>query len=386
MKTARRVLVVHSSDEMYGSDRVLLDLLKELSTRGWAFDVVLPADIPGGGQLRQCLQEAGISVRSRNLAVMRRRYMNPLGLLLYGTRLAADVFALWRIVKTGGHHIVYSNTSAVISGALMAAIFRLGHVWHVHEIVERPAPVSTVMRRLVNRLSPEVIVVSRAVARWLATDHARVTVIHNGLSDPLIGEEARQRRRAELLGSRRGPLVGWIGRIGAWKGHEVFLEFARLALTFAPEAVFVLAGGPAPGDEEVIGTVQNSIREIGSDAIRFLGLVPDGPALVASLDLLVACPTRPDPFPRIVQEAQWQGVAVLGVATGGIPELIEDGVTGILISDSDPAALTSGFKALLAGQKLGTLGAAARMRAEAEWGIGLFGDSVESVLDRAQRP
>src|SRR5207247_5446792 len=128
-----------------------------------------------------------------------------------------------------------------------------------------------------------------------------------------------------------GPLVGWVGRVGAWKGHGAFLALARLAAARWPEAVFVLAGGAVPGLELQVGELR---RELDGDAaggrIRYLGHVPDGPRLVGALDVLVACPTRPDPFPRVVEEALWHGVPVLAVRTGGLPELVRDGVTGVL--------------------------------------------------------
>jgi glycosyltransferase involved in cell wall biosynthesis len=380
-----RVLVLHASDELYGSDRVLLDLLTRLDRGRLEPLVVLPGDVPGGGGLSSALRDAGVPVERQALGVLRRRYLQPSGLPLLAARLAADRRRLGRLARERRVDLVYTSTAAVQAGALLARRLRLPHVWHVHEIVERPAPVARLLRWSLRANADRRIAVSRAVADWVGGEPTRV--IHNGIAEPRLDPAEREVRRRELLGGRAGPLVGWVGRVGAWKGHGAFLALARLAAARWPEAVFVLAGGPVPGLEARVGELR---RELDVDAaggrIRYLGHVPDGPRLVGALDVLVACPTRPDPFPRVVEEALWHGVPVLAVRTGGLPELVRDGVTGVLVDGPEPAALLAGLAALLEGGRRANMGAAARADAAGRFGMGRFVREVEGELLAAAEP
>ena len=96
----RRVLVLHASDELYGSDRVLLDVLTRLDRDRLEPLVVLPDDVPGGGALSDALGRCRIPTVRLPLGVLRRRYLRPAGLpalaaQLHGARrrlcrLAAD--------------------------------------------------------------------------------------------------------------------------------------------------------------------------------------------------------------------------------------------------------------------------------------------------------
>jgi glycosyltransferase involved in cell wall biosynthesis len=130
--------------------------------------------------------------------------------------------------------------------------------------------------------------------------------------------------------------------------------------------------------------VEELRREVAADSaggrIRYLGHVPDGPRLIGSLDVLVACPTRPEPLGRVVQEALWHGVPALAVRTGGLPELVRDGVTGALVDGPDPEALLVGLASMLAGGRLDAMGAAARDDAAARFGLGRFVRQVEDEL------
>jgi glycosyltransferase involved in cell wall biosynthesis len=381
--TRLRVLALHAGDERYGSDRVFEDVVVGLDRDRFEPVVVLPRDVPGGGELGRRLCEAGLEVHRRDLAVLRRRYLAPAGLPVLATRLARDAVQLSLLAGRLRCDLVYTNTAAVLGGGLAARRSGRPHVWHVHEIVESPRPVSRLLRASIAHLSTEVIAVSQAVARWIGPLERPLTVLHNGVGERRATPAGRAAMRERLLAGRAGPLVGWVSRVSSWKGQERFVDMAERVVAARPDAVFVLAGGAVPGHGTLVDALHRRIA--GSayrDRIRYLGEVPDGPALVGALDVLVACPTRPDPLPRVVAESLWQGVPVLGVRTGGIPELVEDGRTGRLVASAEPADLAAGLLELL---EPGTLASMSRRAAQVgdRFAVAPFVERVGAILDRA---
>src|SRR5205807_202451 len=134
------------------------------------------------------------------------------------------------------------------------------------------------------------IAISHAVAAWI--DLPGTTVIHNGIAEPRLAAGEREARRRELLGGCEGPLVGWVGRVSAWKGHGAFVEMAGRAAARWPQAVFVMSGGAPPGSERLVEELRRALaRESAGGRVRYLGEAADGPRLVGALDVLVACPT-----------------------------------------------------------------------------------------------
>jgi glycosyltransferase involved in cell wall biosynthesis len=107
-----------------------------------------------------------------------------------------------------------------------------------------------------------------------------------------------------------------------------------------------------------------------SDRVTFLGIRDDIPNLLAGLDVLVHTPTAPEPFGRVLAEAMAVGRPVIAAHCGGIPEVVEDGVTGLLVPSADVGAFTAAVVRLLEDPMLcQRLGGAGRRRAEARFGI-----------------
>ena len=132
-----RVLFVHQSSDLYGSDRVLIDIAHALRLSGGEPIVVLP----DGGPLVQTLKERGIEVHAVapiEVLKLSRSVMTPLGALRLLTNIPRSLAVLDRCVAGRSIDLVYSNTLAVLAGALWARSRQVKHLWHVHEIVEHP--------------------------------------------------------------------------------------------------------------------------------------------------------------------------------------------------------------------------------------------------------
>jgi len=122
------ILYVHTSDELYGADRIVLQLVERLDKQRFRPIVVLAKDIDYDGLLSKALSKRQIEFLHLDLAVLRRRHFTPQGLFLYAFRLLVSTIALMHIIQQEEIDIVHSNTLAVIPGALAAFLTGRPHV------------------------------------------------------------------------------------------------------------------------------------------------------------------------------------------------------------------------------------------------------------------
>lgn len=136
-----------------------------------------------------------------------------------------------------------------------------------------------------------------------------------------------------------GPLVaGVASNLEYWKGVDVLIDAA--AAMRAPVQLEVFGRGSLAGE------LERQAHEAGVDS-RFHGFVPDSRSRLGELDVLVQ-PSRADNFPLAVLEAMAAGVAVVATRVGGVPELVVDGETGLIVEPEDPAALAEALDSLAA--------------------------------------
>ena len=173
----------------------------------------------------------------------------------------------------------------------------------------------------------------------------------------VAGETAPACARADHDTPEGAPLLLALGRLHENKGFDVLIE----ALGSLPDAYLWLAGdGPLAGD-----LVDLAARRGVSGRLRLLGWRDDVAALFAAADVFI-CPSRHEPLGNAVFEAWAQGAPVVATATAGPAELIDDGVTGLLVPAEDAGALAEAVERLLADRALGAgLAAAGRAAYEA---------------------
>jgi len=131
-------------------------------------------------------------------------------------------------------------------------------------------------------------------------------------------------------------VAGVAANLEYWKGIDVLVEAARLAQASLRLEIY---GVGALGEE-----LRRQAREAGIDA-RFHGFASDIRARLAELDVLVQ-PSRADNLPLAILEAMAIGLPVVGTRVGGIPELVVDGETGLIVPPEDPAALAAALDSL----------------------------------------
>lgn len=366
----RRVLYVTLASTPGGAERSLLLLVRELPALGWAPVVACPP-----GDLARRLREAGAEVLETAWRPMQPMSAREGGRKSYpvarmagslGASLANAARAA-RLARRARAQVVVSNSFYAHPFVALAGVAaRRPTVWHLRDIVEEGFG-----RRLLaaaGRLPAEVIAISRAVADTVPGRAAHV--IANPIDPP--GE----RHPARPAGAE--TVVGFLGRLDPRKGLEDLID----AASRVGGARFEVVGAPRFAPEGYVDGLRRRAAAAVGDRMVFAGPVAEPGDALARFDLL-AVPSEREPWGRVAAEALAAGVPVVAADSGGLPEIVRDGVDGFLYRAGDVDDLARRISALSDDRPLrermgeaGRLGAARFLPRE-------HARRVAEILDRA---
>ncbi|RDI74288.1 Glycosyltransferase [Gaiella occulta] len=348
MTRAPVVLHVGKVSGISGSEKHLLLLLPALRALGVdARFALLHEDEPGAMEFAHRMTAAGVPLDAIRLpsAADPRAYRRLLALIRRDRP---------SIVHT---HLVHADFLGLSAGRLcrVPVLVSTKHGFNSF----RESRLFARADRAVGRLAEPHIAISHGLARYLAeTEGFRedaFTVIHYGI-EPGPPPPPPQPGSA--------PRLLCVGRLVPIKGHDVLLRAFALARDAVPGLELSLAGaGPLEG------ALRQRAGELGlAGAVRFLGLVsPIGPAMEEAA--IVVVPSLGEGFGMVALEAMERGRAVIASDVGGLPEIVGDGETGLIVPRGDAAALAGAIARLAADpERLAAMGAAGRARALAEFG------------------
>ena len=361
----RTILFVHPSDELYGSDRCLRDIVQGLSSEDRAI-VVMPTDLPYAGALSRELEAAGVTVARVDMLVLRRSLLRPRQLPELLRRFVAGSRELVGLVRRHDVDLVHSNTVAVVCGAMAAAFTRTPHLWHVHEhIGDEPRAYKLLIRLMLTLFPGRIVANSRSVARALVGGSqrrlARTRVIENGV-DPAITPIERPLRAPD-----EPVVIGAVGRLSPRKGTAEALAAAGLLAAQGRCFEMRFAGDVPPGQDDLMADYRAQVAALDLEGyVTFLGQVEDVRPLYAEFDLLLLPSQRPEPFGLVVIEGMAAGLPVVATLNGGgSDDILDHGVTGVYCG-REPASIAAALAALIDAperrRKLGV--AAARVAVE----------------------
>ena len=362
----RTVLFLHSSAGRYGADLQLLSMADGLDRSRFTPLCVLPER----GELTPLLEEAGAEVLTRPLAVLRRD-LTPRGAAAMAAAVARDRRSLARLARERNVRLVHSNTSVVLSGQALARAAGAKHVLHVREIYtgaggRAGGALWPLMRRRLLR-ADAVACISEAVAAQFPP--GRVSVLRDGLTR--IPEPAGRSCARAALGLEEEPFtVALIGRVSDWKGQDVLARALAEPSLAEIGAVGLVAGDAWPGRERFEAELASLRDRLGlGERLRLLGYREDLDAVLGAADAVAVPSTRPEPLGLVALEAAAAGKPVVASAHGGLPEIVEDGTTGMLVPPGDHGRLAARLRELADDPALGRrLGEAARARVRERFG------------------
>jgi glycosyltransferase involved in cell wall biosynthesis len=236
------------------------------------------------------------------------------------------------------------------------------------------------LERWLARRMDAVVAVSPAVARELAAarigSDARVHVIPLGLDlERFRAGAARPTLRQTLGLPGDAPLVGTVGRLVPIKGMDAFIDAAAQIRRSLPAAHFVIVG-----DGALRAGLERRARDAGlGGQVHFLGWRRDLEELYPDLDLIMLTSLN-EGTPVSIIEAMATGRAVVATRVGGVLDVVEDGVTGVLAPPRDPGALAAAAVALLADpERRRRMGEAARSAVSSRYGVSRLAEQMDTL-------
>ena len=364
--TAARVTHVVEALGRGGLERVVALLAAHAST-GYTVEVL---SLCGPGPMMDDITAAGIPVR-----VLSLRDYYPRSVLRTARALRTSRPDL---VHTHGHF-------AGVAGRLAARLLGVRAVLHhLHTSDSTLRPRHRRLERLLARTCARIVCCSAAVARHATEDlglpRARIEIVPNGIDPPPPASTRDAARR--LLGDVRGWLVGCVGALAAHKGQDVLIDALPLLPGALGETTVCLVGD---GPERA--ALEARARSVAPGRVIFSGERADARRLLPGFDLLAAPSRGREGLGLAVLEAMDASLPVVASRVGGLPEVVEEGHTGLLVPEGDAGALAAAIAAILGRQDHGlALGAAGRDRVERDFRAARMAARIESLYEVALDP
>jgi glycosyltransferase involved in cell wall biosynthesis len=389
----RRILYIDHTARLGGGEIALLNLIRKLDRARFEPVVMLFSD----GPLKSALDADGIEVHllplQASIAEARKDSLGVGSLLrirqiVDTTRFVARVA---RAIRQCDVALVHTNSlKADVIGGVAAKLAGVAVLWHLRDrIADDYLPASVVRAfRMAASLIPDYIIAnSQATLRTLgekttgraaviASGIDRVRIVHDGVEFGPPPPPVPFTPHPEFV-------VGLVGRITPWKGQHIFLSAAEIVLQRFPSARFQLIGSPLFGEDDYERQLREQVKKLGiQGSVEFCGFCTDVGERITRLDLLVHASITGEPFGQVVVEGMAAGKAVVATNGGGIPEIVVDGETGILVPMGDVQLMAAAICDLLADparrRKMGEMG---RKRVLHHFTIDAVARNVERVYD-----
>jgi glycosyltransferase involved in cell wall biosynthesis len=340
-----RILFVDQTGELGGAELCLADLAIGLRNRSSVF-------LFEGGPFEELLKQNDVDVRLANQSAPKPSVRKQSKLYSYFLALPALrslILDLARAAK--GFDLLYANTAKALMVTAAAAFFlRKRFLFHLHDMIDA-AHFNRLNRWLLvtaANLATGIVANSEATAaayRRAGGRNRNLVVIPNGFRVQRFREAVPDIRSSLIKDGKF--LVGMFGRITSWKGQKVLMQ----AIKDLPDvkAVFVGAALFTDDDRKYQQELVALAEGLGiADRVQFAGFQRNVLAYLKAVDLVVHCSISPEPFGRVIVEALLAGKPVIATRGGAPAEIIEDGVTGVLVNPNEPAELATAIQGLLA--------------------------------------
>lgn len=265
-----------------------------------------------------------------------------------------NAIAIAQFVRKWSAVLVHSNTPrTAYHGGLGARLSGVKAVTHVHDIVQLPYAVPP-KAWLLFQLTDWTLVASQAVERAVIELAPRfrscTQVVYYGWERSMYDQVPIADIRTLFQVPHTSVIIGTVAAMTPWKGQDVLIEAFRLLRLQVPHVHLVIVGGSQGGKRQSAYEAQLHQQVIDAglyDAVTFTGWREDVWALIKGFDIFVHVPTAPDPLPTALLHACALGSAIVAADTGGIPEIVLNDKSGLLVPPANPQALCDALNRLI---------------------------------------
>jgi len=328
-----RILFLDQFSELGGAQLCLQDVLEEVGRLGWQAEVMAP----GAGPLLDFARERGFAALRLPALPYNNGCKSASDVLRFGIDMVQSARIVRRVLRTRPADLIYVNGPRILPAV---SGLRIPILFHSHSLIDKNYA-RAITGWVLHGPNARVLACSEFTAQPLKRllGGGLIRVVYNGVSDH--GFHPRN--------LSTGPLrVGILGRIAPEKGHLDFLR-AAVAMADRKNMQFCITGAALFSD----AAYEQTVRTAGAAAgVEFQGWTHNVSKVLHDLDILVVPSASHDASPRVILEALSAGTCVVAYPSGGIPELIRHGYSGLLTTSPSASELSDSLRALAANPEL----------------------------------
>lgn len=381
----KNILFLHAGAEMYGADKVLLDLITRLDRNEYHPVVVLPTE----GVLVDALKKQDIEVDVIPYPIMRRKYFTVTGIFSYAYNLLKYSGMLTKYAKEKNIELVHTNTAATLEGCFVSRKLHIPQVWSIHEIIVSPKFMHRFTSKVIAKYATCTVTDSCAVKTHLESSgcfrNKEIKVIYNGVdSKRFCPKNDCEYLHKEWIIPDNAKVFGMMGRVNSWKGQKDFLKAANIVLSKYTDVFAVLIGAAFEGEEWREREMAEEINKSPyKDRIINKGYRTDSECIYKLFDIFVLPSTNPDPLPTVVLENMAAGNPIVAYRHGGVCEMVKEGYNGIFAEVRNPVSLAEQIESLLADDELRKrMGENSRKRLLEKFSMEAYVDGFSHVYEK----
>ena len=346
------ILYLHNESIMGGAEISLLNLVKRLNKELFIPHFACSKEGPFTDELRK------IKIPPDFVQFPSIRWPNPV-------QICNTIRKLLDIIKKKQINLIHSNQPrSNLFGAIAAKIRNVPIIWHERCLERGRFDSDNIFSFLPDRIICNSSAVRNRFTKGAKTD-AKIRTIINGVDLREFNLELNGSTiRKEFNIDEDEPIIGTIGRIDPEKGYECFLESARIILQDFKNVRFLVVGGAFNNPSLEESLYEMSVEKGIDKNTIFTGFRRDIPQLLASMDVVVL-PSEIDACSRVLFESMAMRKPLIATNAGGTPEIVQDGITGLLVKPGDSSEMAKCIKKLLDDKYLAEqYGNAGRKRVE----------------------
>ena len=325
----KNILILHSSNDLYGASKVLLNIIDCFNKKGYRIHVILPFR----GDLDDKLIHKVHDLSHYNLGVFRKKYLNFYGLFNRFYNIIKSTIYICNYIKKNEIDLAYSNTSVIWSGVLASYFLKRKNLVHIHEIPYGSKIYNFISGLFFQYFAESFIVVSKKVrdhwANYVNLKKIKVIYNYSQFFDTNNLNKTNEKKSEFTISN--------ISRIVPQKGIEYLIEISKELLKFDKKFRINIIGDNLVGSENYIHYLKMKVEKNNlKKNVFFRGFKNDIKSVIMESDLILQTPIKPDSLPTVIIDSLTLNRPVVSTDIGGCSEILNKGENGLLIPLNDP--------------------------------------------------